>query len=48
MKLKVFISWSGEMGREVAFRLKSWLPDVMSEIEQLYSPDMDKGVRCGS
>ena len=48
MKLKVFISWSGEMGKAVADRLTSWLPDVMNEIEPLYSPDMDKGIRWGS
>ena len=47
MKLKVFISWSGEMGKEVAARLASWLPIAMREIEPLYSPDMDKGIRWG-
>lgn len=44
--LKIFISWSGELSREIAKVLRSWLPSMFDHIEPWASPtDIDAGVR---
>lgn len=44
--MKVFISWSGETSNQIAEELKSWLPQVIQEIEVFYSEeDIEKGSR---
>ncbi|RZK01472.1 MAG: toll/interleukin-1 receptor domain-containing protein [Flavobacterium sp.] len=47
--MKVFISWSGEVSRNIAEILKQWLPNVIQAIKPYYSPDdISKGSRWSS
>lgn len=47
--MKVFISWSGNAGREFAKILYEWLPSVLQAVKPFYSPDdIAKGARWGS
>jgi len=46
--MKVFISWSGERGKQIGEAFKTWLPDVIQSIEPFYSPDIEKGQRWSS
>jgi hypothetical protein len=42
--LKVFISWSGDISRDVAKLLSEWIEDVLQGVECWYSPDdIEKG-----
>lgn len=44
--MNIFISWSGELSKEVAFAFRSWLKLVMSHVEPFMSDeDIEKGVR---
>lgn len=46
MRVKVFVSWSGEASHDVAKALKSWLPVVLQGVDVfLSSEDIDKGTR---
>ncbi|KUK96253.1 MAG: TIR domain-containing protein [Methanothrix sp.] len=43
-KTRVFISWSGSRGREVAMALQWWLPHVISNMDPIISEhDIKKG-----
>lgn len=42
--MKVFISWSGELSKQVALVLKDWIPDVLQGVETWISTDdIEKG-----
>lgn len=43
--MKVFISWSGDRGKQIGEAFRIWLPDVIQSIEPFYSPDIEKGQR---
>lgn len=44
--MKVFISWSGELSRQVAELLRAWLPAVLQNVQPYFSPDdVAKGTR---
>lgn len=44
MPTKIFLSWSGELSRNIADTLKEWLPLVIQETEPFFSEiDIEKG-----
>lgn len=47
--MKIFISWSGELSKKVAFSLKTWLKSMIHTVEPyVSSEDISKGVRWSS
>lgn len=48
-KVRVFISWSGELSRALAHTFSEWLPSALQFTKPYFSPnDIDKGVRWSS
>jgi hypothetical protein len=46
VKIKIFISWSGSLGEQVAEQLRKWLPLVIQSVDPyLSSEDTRKGTR---
>lgn len=46
MATKVFISWSGELSKQIAEAIRSWLPSVLQSVKPYYTPnDINKGSR---
>lgn len=44
--MKVFISWSGSLGKALAEALRQWLPGVIQVVKPYYTPDdITKGTR---
>lgn len=42
--MKVFVSWSGELSKQIAQMLKIWLPRLIQSLDVFYSPDdIEKG-----
>ena len=47
--MKVFISWSGEMSREIGEAVRVWLPGVLQIVKPYFTPDdIEKGARWSS
>lgn len=43
-RMKVFISWSGELSKKIAESLKKWLPCIIQTVDVFFSPDdIEKG-----
>jgi len=44
--MRVFISWSGELSRQLAEAIHNWLPVALQFVEPYFTPsDIDKGAR---
>lgn len=44
--MKVFLSWSGELSRQLAEAIRDWLPGVLQLVSPYFTPaDIDKGTR---
>ena len=43
MKVKVFISWSGDAGQRLGSRLTEWLPSIVPEAEPFLSSEIPGG-----
>ena len=44
--MKVFISWSGEISRQIGESIKEWLPAVLQNVKPYFTPnDIEKGTR---
>lgn len=46
--MDIFISWSGEMSRELGQVLRDWLPLVLQSARPFFAPNIDKGARWGA
>ncbi|MBE5991907.1 MAG: toll/interleukin-1 receptor domain-containing protein [Paenibacillaceae bacterium] len=43
-KMKIFVSWSGELSKKIAQELKKWIPCIIQSVEVFYSAeDIEKG-----
>lgn len=44
--MKVFISWSGDMSKELGEALRNWIPAVIQQVKPYFTPnDIEKGTR---
>ena len=46
--MKIFISWSGELSRQIAEELKEWIEQVIQATEPWISTEIEKGKRWNS
>lgn len=45
--MKIFVSWSGELSRQIAEVLKKWIPCIIQSVEVFFSPEDIKKVITG-
>ncbi len=44
--MKLFVSWHGELSKEIGSKFKAWFPKVLQCVKPYFSPDdIDKGMR---
>lgn len=44
--MKIFISWSGELSKQLGEAIKDWIPSVIQSVDPYFTPsDIDKGSR---
>jgi hypothetical protein len=43
--MDLFISWSGQMSRDLGEALRAWLPMVLQGVRPFFAPDIEKGAR---
>lgn len=49
MATQVFISWSGDLSRQLAEAVRNWLPGVLQYVKPYFSPDdVEKGAKWNS
>ena len=49
MSTKVFISWSGDLSRQLAEEVRNWLPSVLQYVKPYFTPDdIEKGTKWSS
>ena len=49
MATKVFISWSGDLSKQLGEALRNWLPSALQYVKPYFSPeDIEKGAKWGS
>ena len=47
--MKVFISWSGELSKQLGQALRQWLPGTLQSVKPYFTPaDIDKGAKWES
>jgi hypothetical protein len=47
--MRVFISWSGNLSRQLGEALRKWLPSALQYVKPYFTPaDIDKGARWAS
>jgi len=47
--MRVFISWSGELSRQLAEAIRNWLPSALQYVRPYFTPaDIDKGAKWSS
>lgn len=47
--MKVFISWSGDVSKDVAEAIREWLPTILQTVRPYFTPsDIEKGTRWSS
>lgn len=49
MSTKVFISWSGDLSKQLAEAIRNWIPSVLQFVKPYFTPDdIEKGAKWGS
>src|SRR5262245_40915769 len=44
--MKVFISWSGDLSKQIGEAFREWLPSVLQHVKPYFTPaDIDKGAK---
>ncbi len=47
--MNLFISWSGQISKEIAEALTNWIPTVLQSVKPYFSPaDIEKGAKWES
>jgi len=47
--MKIFISWSGELSKDLGEVIRKWIPSVLQAVRPYFTPnDIEKGARWSS